>query len=126
MRADAPAPVICLAGATGTGKTALAVALAKKLDGEIINADSRQVYADFPIVTAQPDESEKAGIPHYLFGFLPSGEKISAGKWLEFVAPVLQDLVARGKTPVFVGGTGFYFQALLLSLIKISEPTRLG
>ena len=117
----APRPVVCLAGATGTGKTALSLTLAEMLNGEIINADSRQVYRDFPIVTAQPDEIEKERAPHHLFGFLPSGEKFSAGKWLELVAPLLDDLDSRGKTPIFVGGTGFYFQALLRGLSSIPQ-----
>lgn len=117
--ATSPRPVVCLAGATGTGKTALSLALADMLDGEIINADSRQVYKDFPIVTAQPDEIERGRATHHLFGFLPSSEKISAGKWLELVAPLLDDLASRGKTPIFVGGTGFYFQALLRGLSSI-------
>ena len=67
---SAPLPVICLAGPTGSGKTAAALALAAALDGEVVNADSRQVYADFPLITAQPSPEERASCPHHLYGFL--------------------------------------------------------
>ena len=77
----APLPVICLAGPTGCGKTAAALALAEALDGEVINADSRQVYSDFPLITAQPSPAERACCPHHLYGFLPTERKISAGRW---------------------------------------------
>lgn len=117
--AGEPTRVVCVAGPTGAGKTALAIKLAKKLDGEIINADSRQVYAAFPIVTAQPEAEERAEVPHHLYGFLGAAEKISAGKWLEYAAPLAQAVAARGKVPIFVGGTGFYFQALLHGLAPI-------
>ena len=79
----APLPVICLAGPTGCGKTAAALALAEALDGEVINADSRQVYSDFPLITAQPSPEEQACCPHHLYGFLPTEQKISAGRWAD-------------------------------------------
>ena len=77
---SAPLPVICLAGPTGSGKTAAALALAAALDGEVVNADSRQVYADFPLITAQPSPEERACCQHHLYGFLPTEIKISAGR----------------------------------------------
>ena len=115
----APLPVICLAGPTGSGKTAAALAMARALDGEVVNADSRQVYADFPLITAQPSPEERACCPHHLYGFLPTGQKISAGRWAEAAVAMVRDILARGKTPLLVGGTGLYFQALLRGMAEI-------
>lgn len=116
---SAPLPVICLAGPTGSGKTAAALAMAAALDGEVVNADSRQVYADFPLITAQPSPEERACCPHHLYGFLPTENKISAGRWAEAAVDKVRDILARGKTPLLVGGTGLYFQALLRGMAEI-------
>ena len=116
---SAPLPVICLAGPTGSGKTAAALAMARVLDGEVVNADSRQVYADFPLITAQPSPEERACCPHHLYGFLPTENKISAGRWAEAATNQVRDILARGKTPLLVGGTGLYFQALLRGMAQI-------
>lgn len=102
----------------------MAIKLAARLDGEIINTDSRQVYADFPIITAQPSREELASAPHHLYGFLPSDAKINAGQWLEVVRPVIRDIKRRGKTPIFTGGTGLYFHALLHGLAEIPPIPR--
>lgn len=115
----APCPVICLAGPTGSGKTALALHLARELGAEIINADSRQVYADFPLITAQPTPEERARAPHHLYGFLPTEQKISAGRWAEMAAARAREVRARGRVPLLVGGTGLYFQALLRGMAAI-------
>ena len=117
--ADAPCPVICLAGPTGAGKTALALHLARELGGEIINADSRQVYADFPLITAQPSPDERARAPHHLYGFLPTEQKISAGRWADRAAAKAREVTAAGRVPLLVGGTGLYFQALLRGMAAI-------
>ena len=117
--AGAPAPVICLAGPTGAGKTALALYLAGELGGEIINADSRQVYADFPLITAQPSPEERARAPHHLYGFLPTEQKISAGRWADMAAAKARQVLSRGRVPLLVGGTGLYFQALLRGIAAI-------
>ena len=93
--------------------------MARELDGEVINADSRQVYADFPLITAQPSPEERACCPHHLYGFLPARQKISAGQWAEQAAAKARELLARGKTPLLVGGTGLYFQALLRGIADI-------
>lgn len=119
--ANGPLPVLCLGGPTGSGKTALALALAKRFGCEIINADSRQVYADFPILTAQPSGEEKRKIPHHLYGFLPSWEKISAGQWIEMASRKAREILERGNIPLLVGGTGLYFQALLRGIADIPE-----
>ena len=115
----APLPVICLAGPTGSGKTAAALAMAEALNGEVVNADSRQVYADFPLITAQPSPEERACCPHHLYGFLPTENKISAGRWADAAVAQVRDILARGKTPLLVGGTGLYFQALLRGMAQI-------
>lgn len=115
----APLPVICLAGPTGSGKTAAALAMAAALNGEVVNADSRQVYADFPLITAQPSPEERACCPHHLYGFLATERKISAGRWAESAAAKAADILGRGKTPLLVGGTGLYFQALLRGMAVI-------
>ena len=114
-----PLPIICLAGPTGSGKTALALTLARELDGEIINADSRQTYTDFPLITAQPNETEKKAAPHHLYAFLNSREKLDACSWAELAYKKIIDIHLRRKTPVLVGGSGFYFQTLLSPLPAI-------
>ena len=123
-----PTPVICLAGPTGSGKTALALFLARELGGEIINADSRQVYADFPLITAQPSPEERARAPHHLYGLLPTPEKMSAGRWADMAAAKAREVAERGRVPLLVGGTGLYFQALLRGIATIpairAEVTR--
>ena len=114
-----PVPVLCLAGPTGSGKTAAAIMLAQALGGEVINADSRQVYADFPIITAQPLPQERAACPHHLYGFLPTQEKIAAGAWAEQAAALAKAVYARGHIPLIVGGTGLYFKTLLHGIAEI-------
>lgn len=106
------ARAVFLAGPTGSGKTALALELARALDGEIINADSRQLYADFPIVTACPDATERAQAPHWLYGELAITAKSAAGAWAEKAAAQARAIVSRGRVPIFVGGTGLYFKAI--------------
>lgn len=113
--------VICLAGPTGSGKTALALFLARRLGGEIVNADSRQVYADLPVVTAQPLPEELAAAPHHLYGFLDCRARISAGQWCELAMEQCKAIVARGNVPILVGGTGFYFEALLHGLAPVPQ-----
>lgn len=116
-----PLPVICLAGPTGSGKTAMALELARELNGEIINADSRQAYADFPLITAQPDEDEKKAAPHHLYAFLASREKLDACAWAKLALQKIRELHSRGKMPLLVGGSGFYFQTLLAPLPSIPD-----
>ena len=108
----APLPVICLAGPTGCGKTAAALALAEALGGEVINADSRQVYSDFPLITAQPSPEEQACCPHHLYGFLPTEQKISAGRWADQAVAEAKAVLARGHVPLLVGGTGLYVDSV--------------
>lgn len=112
-------PFICIAGPTGAGKSAAAALLARELNGAIINADSRQLYADFPIITAQPGPEELAQAPHHLYGWLPSVEKISAGRYARLAEEKIAEVAAEGRMPILVGGTGLYFQALLEGMADI-------
>ncbi|MEE2526273.1 tRNA (adenosine(37)-N6)-dimethylallyltransferase MiaA [Hyphobacterium sp. HN65] len=124
---SAPKPVILLAGPTASGKTGLSIALARVLDGEIINADSMQIYADLKILSARPGEDEQAGIPHHLFGVLDAGERASTGWWARAAMDAIADIRARGNRPIIVGGTGLYFEALTQGLAvmpEISPATR--
>ncbi len=114
-----PIPVIVIAGPTGTGKSALALAVALALDGIIINADSRQVYADFPIVTAQPTVRDMVKVPHKLYAFLPIRKKLSAGAYAVLARGEIAAAHKRGKMPVLVGGTGLYLQSLLSGIAPI-------
>lgn len=113
------AKVLCLLGPTGAGKTAAALLLAEQLNGAVINADSRQVYEDFPCITAQPSAAEQACCPHYLYGFLPTAEKISAGQWVAKAQERILALHSQGRTPILVGGTGLYIKALLEGIAEI-------
>lgn len=115
-------PVICIAGPTASGKSGWAIELAQAVDGEIINADSMQVYKRLQIITARPTEEEMAGIAHHLFGHVAVNEQYSTGRWLREVKAQILDCLARHKTPILVGGTGLYFKALTEGLANIPEP----
>lgn len=114
-----PLPLICLGGPTGSGKTGMAIAIARELGCEIVNTDSRQIYRDFPIITAQPGPEEQALAPHHLYGYLGLEENCNAGQWLAAACETARAILARGHIPLFTGGTGFYFQALLHGLAPI-------
>ncbi len=106
-------PVIALVGATAVGKSAVAVALARRIDGEIINADSRQVYRGMAIGTGTPSEDEQGGVPHHLYGISEPDDDFSLGRFLTAAKCAIQDIHEREKTPIVVGGTGQYVWALL-------------
>ena len=108
--------IVTVAGPTASGKTALAVALAKRLNGEVISADSMQVYAEPRIGTARPDESEMAGIPHHLLGFVPLSRPYSVAQYAEDARAAIADIHSRGKLPILCGGTGLYIQAVTENL----------
>lgn len=112
-------PAILIHGPTASGKTKLAIALAKRLGGEIINADAMQVYADLNILTARPDAEELAAAPHHLFGHVDAAVRYSAGAWSKDAAAKIADLHGQGKVPIVVGGTGLYLMALTDGLSEI-------
>lgn len=116
-RADA----ILIAGPTASGKSALAVMLAEKLGGAVINADAMQIYRELPILSARPGVEEEARAPHYLYGFVSVFEPFSVGRWLEAVQVALDDARSKGLLPIVTGGTGLYFAALLNGLSPIPE-----
>ncbi len=103
---------ILITGPTASGKSALALDLAKRHGGAVVNADSMQVYDTLRLLTARPSEEEMEGIPHHLYGHVPAGAAYSTGDWLREVSELLQRLKAEGTLPVIVGGTGLYFKAL--------------
>lgn len=111
--------VLCLAGATGTGKTAAALHLARRFNGAVVNFDSRQVYRDIPLITAQPSAEEQSVCAHHLYGFLASDIPVRAGSFVEMVQDVVAELAEEGKLPILVGGTGLYLQTLLEGLAPI-------
>jgi tRNA dimethylallyltransferase len=111
--------VLCVPGPTGAGKTAAAIALARAVGGGVVNFDSRQVFADFPIITAQPTAGESRACPHLLYGFLPTDASLSAAAFAELARAAVEDLAARGLVPILVGGAGFYLRALLDPLAPI-------
>lgn len=105
--------VIVVVGPTGVGKTKLSIELAKKLNGEIVNADSTQIYKDLNIATAKVTEEEKCNIPHHLFDIKDIKEDYSVYQYQKDGRKVLNDIIKRGKTPIIVGGTGLYIKSLL-------------
>lgn len=114
--------ILCIAGPTASGKSAHAVKLAKKHDGEIINADALQVYAELHVLSARPSVEEMCDIPHHMFGHIDPSVRYSTGKWLAEADPLIIEILARGKTPILVGGTGLYFKALTEGLAQIPDP----
>lgn len=112
-------PALLIMGPTASGKSALALALAERIGGEIINADSMQVYRDFRILTARPSLEEEAQAPHHLYGHVDAAERYSTGRWLTDALAAIADIRARGQTPILVGGTGLYFKALTQGLAEM-------
>lgn len=105
--------VIAVVGATASGKSAYALELAKKLDGEVVSADSRLVYKGFDIGTAKPTEEERQGIAHYMIDIVEPNVNYSAGLYAKEAKTCINDILLRGKTPIITGGTGLYFNILL-------------
>ena len=106
-------PIICIAGPTASGKTALAVALAKELNGEVVSCDSMQVYRRMDIGTAKPTVDEMQGIPHHMIDVAEPDEDFSVSRYCAMAAPIVDGIVARGKTAVIAGGTGLYMDSLI-------------
>ena len=115
------APIIVVAGPTASGKSALAIDIAKEWNGVVINADSMQVYEELAVVTARPDDEEMGSVPHRLFGCLSVAEACSAGRWLDLAAAEIETARAGGQLPVVCGGTGMYLKALEEGLAPIPD-----
>ena len=105
--------IICVAGPTASGKTSLAIALAKALDGEVISCDSMQIYRGMDIGTAKPTPEEMDGIVHHMLDVVSPADDFSVSRYCEMADPILQDILARGKTAIIAGGTGLYMDALI-------------
>lgn len=112
---------VLITGPTASGKSALALDLARRHGGVVINADSMQVYDTLSVLTARPSRQDEAAAPHRLYGHVPAGRSYSTGEWLRDVEPLLAALKAEGRLPVFVGGTGLYFKALTGGLSDMPE-----
>ncbi len=106
-------PIICIAGPTASGKTALAVELAKELHGEVISCDSMQIYRRMDIGTAKPTRKEMQGIVHHMIDVAEPEEDFSVSRYCEMATPILDDILARGKTAIIAGGTGLYMDSLI-------------
>lgn len=105
--------IICIAGPTASGKTALAVALAKAVNGEVVSCDSMQIYKKMNIGTAKPTEEEMEGIPHHMLSVAEPEEDFSVSRYCEVATPIVENILSRGKTAIIAGGTGLYMDALI-------------
>ena len=117
--ARAASKAVLIAGPTASGKSALALELAQKTGGVVINADSMQVYRDLRIITARPTPEEEARVPHRLYGHVDAAVNFSAGAWVADAAKVLAEARARKRLPIFIGGSGLYFKALTRGLSAV-------
>ncbi len=119
--------IVLIAGPTASGKSALALKLARETGGELVNADSMQIYGGLPVLTAGPSAEDLAQAPHHLFGEVDAAQAWSVGRWLTAAITVLDDIASRGRTAIVVGGTGLYFKALtdgLADIPPVSETQR--
>jgi len=116
---DLKSKIILISGPTASGKSNFAIKLAKKVKGEIINADSMQVYKELRILTARPHQKDYQNIKHHLYGFQSVRKKFSTGEWLKLASVKINTIKKRNKIPILVGGTGLYFKALTDGLVKI-------
>ena len=116
---DLKSKIILIAGPTASGKSKFAVQLAKKINGEIVNADSMQVYKEIKILTARPKKIDQKKIKHHLYGIQSVKKEFSSGKWLKHANKKIIEIRKRNKIPIFVGGTGLYFKSLTDGLTKI-------
>ena len=117
--------LICIAGPTASGKTALSIALAKQLDTEIISSDSMQLYRGMDIGTAKPDAAERDGVVHHMFDVADAGETFSVAKYQQMADACAQDILSRGKIPIVCGGTGLYLDALIEGSVFSGDETNL-
>lgn len=116
-------PLLVVTGPTASGKTALGVALAKEYNGEVISADSMQIYKGLNVATAKPTEDEMEGVPHHLIGIIDIGESFSAADYVKLAKEKISDITGRGKLPIMVGGTGLYINSLIDNISFDSAET---
>ena len=116
---DLKSKIVLIYGPTASGKSSFAIKLAKKISGEIINADSMQVYKELKVLTARPLKKDYNNIKHHLYGFQSVKKKFSTGDWLKLVKEKIENIKKRKKVPILVGGTGLYFKALTEGLVNI-------
>ena len=116
---DLKSKIILISGPTASGKSEFAVKIAKKINGEIINADSMQVYKQLKILTARPTQKNQKKIKHHLYGFQNVAKKFSTGAWLKLAIKKIKEIRKKNKVPILVGGTGLYFKVLTDWLVKI-------
>ena len=116
-----PKKIILISGPTASGKSSVAIALAKKIDGEIINADSMQIYKEFNILSSRPTEIELKKVKHHLYGFVSVKNYFSVGEWIKLVKAKVLECDKNNKTAILVGGTGLYFNAITNGISKIPE-----
>ena len=118
---DKLSKIILISGPTASGKSNFSIKIAKKIKGEIINADSMQVYKQLKILTARPNKKDQTNIKHHLYGVIDLTKNFSTGQWLKLVIKTIKDVRKRKKIPIIVGGTGLYFQSLINGLVKIPK-----
>ena len=118
---DNKSKIILISGPTASGKSNFAIKVAKKVNGEIINADSMQVYKELRILTAKPLKKDYQKIPHHLYDFCSVKKNFSSGMWLKLAIKKIKEIKRRGNIPILVGGTGLYFKALTEGLVKIPK-----
>ena len=118
---DKKSKIILIAGPTASGKSNFAIKLAKKVDGEIINTDSMQIYKEIKILNARPKAKETKYIKHYLYGFHSVKKNFSSGDWLKKTIKLIKQIHNKNKIPILVGGTGLYFRAIINGLVKIPQ-----
>ena len=116
---DLKSKIILISGPTASGKSIFSIKLAKKINGEIINADSMQVYKELKILTARPNSKDYQKIKHHLYGFHSIKNNFSTGEWLNFAIKKIKEIKAKKKIPILVGGTGLYFKTLTDGLVSI-------
>ena len=116
---DNPSKIILISGPTASGKSNFAMKIADKINGEIINADSMQVYRQLKILTARPNKKEQKNIKHHLYGVVDIDKKFSTGQWLKLAIQKIKEIKKRKRIPILVGGTGLYFQSIINGLVKI-------
>ena len=121
---DLKSKIILISGPTASGKSKFALSVAKKINGEIINADSMQIFKEIKILNARPSAKDKSNIKHHLYGFLSVKKNFSVGEWLKKCLTKISEIKKRKKVPIIVGGTGLYFKSLVDGLAKIPNISK--